>query len=272
MALEMQLRQAIRDAVNRPSRKPFHWGGLAGYRQLEAMAHTLHMLLSTEGEKAYLQRLVSQIDRVLEKNGALVADLQAAYNWVGHIAACLRYPPASFGQEELCSQQVADEMCALMQHFRPDFKRQPAQSALYHAWRHHWYSYGAHLLHCYDISGLPPDNLQIEALFGHLRRHQRRISGRSSTKELRNHGHYQVLFMAESDEDLLRQIQAVPLAQYQAHRRQMNSTQTPDQFLSCLHHDPVAAMQRWSQQYVARCAQVRVAPAVLAVPGLLHTD
>ena len=98
MALEMQLRQAIRDAVNRPSRKPFHWGGLAGYRQLEAVAHTLRMLLSAEGERAYLQRLVSQVDRVLEKNGALVADLQAAYNWVGRIAACLRYPPASFEQ------------------------------------------------------------------------------------------------------------------------------------------------------------------------------
>ena len=168
------------------------------------------MLLSTEGERASPAAIRTQVEPCPGEERGVVADLQAAYNWVGHIAACLRYPPASFEQEELCSQQVADEMCALLQQFRPDFKRQPAQSALYHAWRHHWYSYGAHLLHCYDISGLPPDNLQIEALFGHLRRHQRRISGRSSTKELRNHGHYQVLFMAESDDDLLRQSKRCP--------------------------------------------------------------
>jgi hypothetical protein len=28
---------AIRDVVNRSTRKPFSWGGLAGYQQLEAI-------------------------------------------------------------------------------------------------------------------------------------------------------------------------------------------------------------------------------------------
>jgi len=35
---------AIRDAVNRSSRKPFHWGGLAAIKQLAAIAQTLHGL------------------------------------------------------------------------------------------------------------------------------------------------------------------------------------------------------------------------------------
>ena len=36
--IEAQVRTAIRDAVNRKSRKPFYWGGLKGYEQLEAIA------------------------------------------------------------------------------------------------------------------------------------------------------------------------------------------------------------------------------------------
>ena len=35
------MRVAIRDAVNRPSRKPFCWGGLKGYEQLQAVAQAL---------------------------------------------------------------------------------------------------------------------------------------------------------------------------------------------------------------------------------------
>ena len=62
------------------------------------------------------------------------------------------------------------------------------------------------LLHRYDIPGLPPDNLALEALFTALRRHQRRISGHKTTRELRILGHYQVLFQAKSEEDLLAQL------------------------------------------------------------------
>jgi hypothetical protein len=43
-------------------------------------------------------------------------------------------------------------------------------------------------LPCYDIVGLPPDNLKLEALFEQLRCHQRRISGRKSTRPLRDFG------------------------------------------------------------------------------------
>ena len=31
MILEAQIRAAIRDCLNRTSRKPFRWGGLSGY-------------------------------------------------------------------------------------------------------------------------------------------------------------------------------------------------------------------------------------------------
>ena len=44
MEIEAQFRMAIRDAVNRTTRKPFYWGGLKGYRQLDSIAQALHSM------------------------------------------------------------------------------------------------------------------------------------------------------------------------------------------------------------------------------------
>jgi hypothetical protein len=272
VALEGQFRQAIRDAVNRRSRKPFYWGGLVGYRQLEAIAQAMEDLCDPEEQTAYLSRIARQVRRVLEKNRASVADLQTAHTWLRRIAACLRYPPSQHDSVGLSSGQVADEMNALREQFQPDLKRQSAQAALYRAWRRHWKAYGDHLMHCYDIPGLPPDNLEVEALFGRLRSHQRRVSGRSSTKELRDSGHYQVFAFAENEADLLRSMRAVPLAEYQAQRHRMQATETPGQFLRRLHHDPAASIQQLSQRYAARRAQLRFAVGDEAASSCVHTD
>ena len=90
MALEKQLKQAIRDAVNRPSRKPFSWGGLAGYQQLTAIADGLRQLVDETSETDYLSRLLSQVDRALENYRALAQDLEAAHGWLRQIgrASC----------------------------------------------------------------------------------------------------------------------------------------------------------------------------------------
>jgi len=46
MKLEAQMRVAVRDAVNRDSRKPFDWGGLKGYQQLQAIAQVVQRVPS----------------------------------------------------------------------------------------------------------------------------------------------------------------------------------------------------------------------------------
>ena len=67
--IENQFRMAIRDAVNRTTRKPFYWGGLKGYRQLESIAQALHSMSLTEN--AFFNRLTRQVDRTLENNRQL---------------------------------------------------------------------------------------------------------------------------------------------------------------------------------------------------------
>jgi hypothetical protein len=52
IALEKELRRGIRDAVTRSSRKPFRWGGLTGYEQLEALAQELRRAVWRVGLRA----------------------------------------------------------------------------------------------------------------------------------------------------------------------------------------------------------------------------
>ena len=251
--IESQIRLAIRDAVNRPSRKPFHWGGLTGYQQLEGIAEALRSL-PQEADTAYLRGLATQVDRVLQKNRWLAQDLAQAHLWLARIAACLRYPPSDSDlvRSELSSEQVRLEMEQLLQQFLPDHKRQPAQSALQCAWRRLWRTCGSDLLACYDIRGLPPDNLKMEALFGRLRRHQRRISGQKSTRPLRDFGQYQVLLDAQSEEELLRELQQVSQEDYREQRGRLAKAEQPRQQLYRWHRDPRGTARRLVEQHAAR--------------------
>ena len=145
----------------------------------------------------------------------------------------------------------------MLAHIKPKAKtgiaeRRPAQAALHGAWHRTWEEYGPDLLHCYDIPGLPPDNLMLEALFGRLRRHQRRISGRKSTRELRDFGQFQVLFLAESEAELLEQIRQVSLEKYRENRRRLEEAEAPHRLLYRLHRNPLRTMRDLIKQHAVR--------------------
>ncbi len=251
--IEAQVRVAIRDAVNRKSRKPFYWGGLECYEQLEAIIQALGEVPSDEVETGYLRQLKMRADRVVETYRVNVEDLRQAHTWLRRIADCLRYPPSNSAPEpSLTSAQVKREMEALLQSFQPDLKRKRAQATLHGAWHRTWEGYGPDLLHCYDIPGLPPDNLMIESLFGRLRRHQRRVSGRKSTRELRDFGQYQVLFLADSEEELLEQISQVSVEEYRKNRLRLEEAEAPRRLLHRLHRDPLGTMRGLVKQHAAR--------------------
>ena len=74
--------------MSRSSRKPFTWGGLAGYEQLEAIAQALHQL-PDEKETAYLRSVLPQVERALSVHAELAEDVRAAHTQLRTIAACL---------------------------------------------------------------------------------------------------------------------------------------------------------------------------------------
>jgi len=247
----------VRDALNRRSRKPFYWGGLKGYEQLAAIARALGEDSGDEPETAYLQQLKLRLEQVIERYRVNMDDLKQAHTWLRHIAACLRYPPSKAAVEpNLTSKQVKREMDKLLQSFQPDLKRKRAQAALHAVWHRTWEDYGPDLLSCYDISGLPADNLMLESLFGRLRRHQRRISGRKSTRELRDFGQYQVLFLAESAEELLAQIRQVSPEEYLENRQRLEEAEAPRRLLNRLHRDPLTTMRGLVKEHAARRADI----------------
>ena len=246
---------ALRDAVNRSTRKPFSWGGLAGYQQLEAIDQALTELTTLCPENGYFQKLSNQVKRALDKSSTLANNVKEAHQWLRQISACLRYPQQSYSDDPVDSRQVAREMENLLDRFKPDPKYQRPQSAIKSKLQWTWNLYGPDLLHTYDIPGLPPDNLQIESLFGRLRRHQRRVSGRKSTRPLREFGHYQVLFSADSQADLLNHLRTVPLHEYRKHRQQLESAETTRGFMHCLHRDAEGTLQRLVTTYADLSSQ-----------------
>jgi hypothetical protein len=262
IAIEQSVRLAIRDAVNRTSRKPFAWGGLAGYDQLDAIAQALHRL-PTDTETCYLRQLIPQVDRALEVNQCLAEDVRAAHQWLCRIADCLHYrlDQAQVSASTLSSHDVRQAMNSLLTQFRPDPKQMPAQAALECAWHRLWKAWSSDLLTCYDVPGLPADNLQLEAFFNRMRKHERRISGRASTRPLGSLGAYQVLFIADSEHDLLTRIRQVALVDYQVHRQRLAQRESPRQQRYRLHHDPAQAIQTLLDQHTALRAAIAAAGA-----------
>jgi hypothetical protein len=243
----------VRDAVNQGSRKPLTWGGLKGYQQLQAVAQGLTQLEERLPDTAYLMLLKKRIEFVLAKNRTVAEDLEKAQHLLRQAAKCLHYPLNANSEPHppIRCYPVAQEMDNLIQQTQPDGKVQQAQIRLLNGLQKRWELYGPDLLHCYEIPGLPPDNLKLESLFGRLRRDQRRISGRKSTRELIEFGQAQVLFSADSPLELLSQIQAIPPELYHQHRQRLVQAERPRQFLRRLHHDPLATVRALVSQHMA---------------------
>ena len=254
LQLKQESRQAIRDAVNRGSRKPFFWGGLAGYHQLEAIRHALAPLPELD-RSGFFQRLLFQLNRALENNRQLASNLEDAHQGLLQIADCLNYPPNSPAHRNLhfTREQVAANIDQWIASHHPDPVTQRPQNLVFTALRKRWKFCREELLPCYDIPGLPQDNLQLESLFENLRRRQRRISGRKSTRELADFAQAQVLFRATSQASLLEQLRQVPLQEYYAGRARLNQAERPRQFLQALHHDPRTTMNSLVAQFLSHC-------------------
>jgi hypothetical protein len=272
MKIETQVGAAIRDTVNRASRKPFYWGGLKGYQQLEAIADVLHRMEGLPVENEFFQRLTQQVDRTLTQNQALATELEQAHAWLRKVATCLRYPQTSYSEAEwqmINSQQVAQEMENLLEQLRQESENKSILSKFHQALSKRWKAYGSELLHCYDIPGLPQHNLQLEGVFNRLRCHQRRVSGRRSTKELRDFGQFQALFMADSQTDLLEQIRCVSMDEYKKCRQRLADSEAPRHFINQFHRDPNKTISRLLDRYLEH--QHELNPQVGNAPASLRS-
>jgi hypothetical protein len=203
-------------------------------------------------ENAFFSRLIRQVDRTLENNRQLAETINKTHTRFLRIAACSRYSPSSYpGIPAPTRNQVKLEMAELLRNFASDAQGLVIPLSLYSGLRKRWDLFDDDLLHCLDIPGLPQDNLQVESLFGRLRCHQRRISGGKFNLPLRNFSHYQILFLAESEDQLLEQLRGGPVEDYQRQHKYQAQAETSRQFLARLHRNPAKTMQNLADQYMA---------------------
>jgi len=256
--IEGQVRAAVRDALHRSTRKPLQWGGLAGYQQLVALEEVLRQV-PQDPQTTSLRQVAVRVTRTVRTCRPAAEDVALAHAWLRRIATTLGYASAvtaaATAQPPLparSSAQVRAEMEALLAAFPRQTRYPRAQGAFLSAWQRLWRTWGPELLYCYDIPALPPDNLQLEGLFGALRRHQRRITGVASTRPLRDLGQFPVLFAADNEAELLAQLRTVPVAQYRAHRRRLAEGEAGRQHRWHLHRDPAGTVAALLEKHAAR--------------------
>jgi len=116
-----------------------------------------------------LKRLLST---GLAQTAPLWTPLAIAYDWVHQVATLLDNPAGRSAQD------LQNSVSQLLQ----DMARGQAQlGELTDAINHFLKvtrSYWSGLFHCYEVEGLPRTNNDLEHVFGQLRHHQRRVTGR----------------------------------------------------------------------------------------------
>jgi hypothetical protein len=251
-------RRAIRDALNRSSRKPFQLGGLRGYDQLVGIEQ--HLLLQQRTHNVvdpYLNLLHDRVQSALAATvtqAEQVRQMHIFLTQVEQYLAAVPLPRRHIGQHETIgsapgSQTVQQELERMFSDLRQHAKACPLAGRLERRWRSMSKAWLPGILHCYDIPGLPRSNLNLESTFGTLRREQRRISGRKETSPVRIFGPGQIVLLSLPDEDILPLLQSVPAEVYWSQRRRQEEREEPHRWLTRLHRDPVRALAQVDQQF-----------------------
>ena len=108
----------------------------------------------------------------LEQTASLWTPLVVAYNWVHQVATILNNET---GHDVQTIQQSLSQLLNEMEHQKA--RGGELADAIAHFLKV-THSYWLGLFHCYEVEGLPRTNNDLEHVFGQLRHHQRRVTGR----------------------------------------------------------------------------------------------
>lgn len=250
-------RRAIRDALNRSSRKPFQCGGLRGYEQLVGVDLHLQERRKQCGPDPYLDQLHERVQSAVRSAAPQANQVRQTHAFLMQVerylvqAHCCNPEPdtaetnVSTPDSETVRQELENMFSDLVQRSQSC----PLARRLARRWRAMRKVWLPHILHCYDIPGLPRSNLNLESTFGTLRRSQRRISGRKETSPIRIFGPGAITLLALDDEQVLPLLQSVSPDTYWSQRRQQEEREEPHRWLTRLHRDPTRALSQVDEQF-----------------------
>ena len=249
-------RRAIRDALNRSSRKPFQFGGLRSYDQLVGIEWHLQQC-QRNGSDPYLNLLHDRVHSALASTVTQAEQVRQMHTFLTQVEHYLNQvprPSIRIAQHETAvptpgSQTVQQELESMFAELTQQSKTCPLAGRLERRWRSMSQTWLPGILHCYDIPGLPRSNLDLESTFGTLRRGQRRTSGRKETSPVRIFGPGEIVLLSVKDQDILPLLQSVPAEVYWSQRRRQEEREEPHRWLTRLHRDPVRALAQVDQQF-----------------------
>jgi len=250
-------RRAIRDALNRSSRKPFQCGGLRGYDQLVGIDLHLQERRMQRGPDAYLDQLHERVQNALRSAASQADQVRQTHAFLTQVERYLAQahgsgpkPGASETDAPTSdSKTVRQKLDKMFSDLVQPPKTCPLARRLARRWRAMRKSWLPHILHCYDVPGLPRSNLDLESTFGMLRRSQRRISGRKETSPIRIFGPGAIALLALDDEQVLPLLQSVSPDTYWSQRRRQEECEEPHRWLTRLHRDPTWALSQVDEQF-----------------------
>ena len=250
-------RRAIRDALNRSSRKPLQCGGLRGYDQLVGIDRHLQARRLQRGPDAYLDQLHQRVQSALRSAASQADQVRQTHVFLVQVERYLAQAHCSGPKPDTAqtngatphSETVRQELDKMFSDLVQPPTLCPLSRRLARRWHDMRESWLPHILRCYDIPGLPRSNLDLESTFGALRRSQRRISGRKETSPIRIFGPGAITLLALDDEEVLPLLQSVPPDIYWSQRRRQEESEEPHRWLTRLHRDPTRALSQVDEQF-----------------------
>jgi hypothetical protein len=176
-------------------------------------------------------------------------DIRIAFGWVHQAAAILANT----------AEQVGAEVRATYTQLTSMMREQQAQAGVLAPAIDHFLkvtqSYAPGLFQCYDIGGLPRTNNDLEQVFGSLRQHERRATGRkAASPALVVRGSARIMAVVVTrqrprrgeelrphDLDQWRAVREQLEYRHQARRAQRRFRQDPDAFLTMLEEQLLSA-------------------------------
>ena len=252
-------RRAIRDALSRPSRKPFPCGGLQGYDQLVGIDQHLSQRHLKGSPDPYLDQLHSCVQSALRATTSRAQSVRQAHaclTEVEHYLSEASRPSLGVDPQETQgglsgSETVQRELEQMVSNWVQQPNVHPLTRRLARKWNSMSKSWLPGILQCYDVPGLPRSNLDLESIFGTLRRAQRRTSGRKETTPIRIFGPGQIALLSLEDAEILPLLRTVPVDEYWSQRRRQEEREEPRRWLTRLHRDPVQALAQVDEQFYA---------------------
>jgi hypothetical protein len=252
-------RHAIRDALRRPSRKPYQCGGLQGYDQLVGISQYLSQQRMQSGLDPYLGQLHHCVQTAVSATAAQAEGVRQAHAFLTEVEHYLAEVPRPSLEAEAqkTGSSIRDSKAVQreLEKMFVDRMQQPNVCPLMRRLDRKWHAMSKTwlpgILHCYDIPGLPRNNLDLESTFGALRRGQRRTSGRKETTPLRVFGPGEIVLLSLDDKEILPLLQSVPAGEYWSQRRRQEEREEPRRWRIRLHRDPARALAQVDEQFYA---------------------